>query len=159
MSAAMLQRLGGSEFGVWAIKHLLSPLDRALARGSGGRVTVTGALLGPVLLLTTTGRRTGHSHTTPVFFLRDGDRLILCNVNPGFERTNPWVLNLQATPVARVRIGRSVGTYRARTASAAEIECYWPRLVARWPAYQTFFARSGERTVFVLEPAPGVGGG
>jgi hypothetical protein len=55
--------------------------------------------------------------------------------------------------VARVQIGRDVGTYRAREATAAEIGRHWPQLVQRWPAYQTFFARTEQRTLFVLERA------
>lgn len=42
-----------------------------------------------ILLLTTKGRRTGKERTTPIFYLREGERLVICNVNPGFERTNP----------------------------------------------------------------------
>ena len=151
MGFETLHRLGASRLGVWAIKHLVAPLDRRIFRWSGGRVTATGRLMGPVLLLTTTGRRTGKPHTTPVFYLHDGDRLVICNVNPGFERPNPWPLNLLATHMARVQIGREVAPYRAREATPAEVERYWPQLVQRWPAYQAHYTRSGERSIFVLE--------
>ena len=77
--------------------------------------------------------------------------MVICNVKPGSERTNPWVLNLRATPVAQAQVGSEVGTYRAREATAAEVGLLWPRLVAIWPAYQTHFERSGKRTIFVLE--------
>jgi deazaflavin-dependent oxidoreductase (nitroreductase family) len=50
--------------------------------------------------LTTTGRRTGKARTVPLLYLRDGNRVVICNVNPGFERPNPWVLNLRAQPRA-----------------------------------------------------------
>jgi deazaflavin-dependent oxidoreductase (nitroreductase family) len=137
---------------VWAIKHIISPLDRWLYRLSGGRLVSTGRPVAPLLLLTTIGRKSGQAHTRPVFFLRDGDRIVLCNVNPGFEKTNPWVLNLKANPVARVQIGSQAGEYRARQASPEELERYWPQLVQLWPAYQAHFERSGQRTIFVLEP-------
>ncbi|HEX8997042.1 MAG TPA: nitroreductase/quinone reductase family protein [Ktedonobacterales bacterium] len=145
---------GATSLGVWAIKHLLSPLDRRLYRWTGGRSLALGHTLGPRLLLTTVGRRTGQERTVAVFYLRDGDRLIICNVNPGFERPNPWPLNLRAHPVARVRVGSVGGTYRAREATQDETERYWPRLVALWPAYQTHFDRSGQRSIFLLEPNP-----
>ncbi len=148
----LLQRFGGTSVGVWVIKHIFSPLDRYLYRWTGGRGIALGQQLAPRLLLTTTGRRTGAEHTVAVFFLRDGDRFVICNVNPGFERANPWTLNLRAHPLARVRIGSISGSYRAREATDEEIERYWPQLIRIWPAYQTQFDRSGRRSIFILEP-------
>jgi F420H(2)-dependent quinone reductase len=148
----LLQRLGGMFLGAWVIKHLFSPLDRRLYRWTGGRGLALGRPLAPRLLLTTTGRRTGLERTTPVFYLRDGDRFVICNVNPGFEHANPWTLNLRADPVARIQVGSVSGTYHAREATDEEVERYWPQLVRIWPAYQTDFDRSGQRNIFLLEP-------
>jgi deazaflavin-dependent oxidoreductase (nitroreductase family) len=148
----LLQRLGGSFLGVWVIKHIISPLDRHLYRWTGGRGIMRGRALAPRLLLTTTGRLSGRERTIPIFYLRDGARLIICNVNPGFEHPNPWTLNLRAYPLARVQLGRASGMYHAREATAEETLQYWPHLVRIWPAYQAFYERGGERTVFVLEP-------
>jgi F420H(2)-dependent quinone reductase len=149
---ALLQRLGATRLGTWFIKHVVSPLDRWLYQATSGRCVAIGRPLGPLLLLTTTGRRTGVERTTPVFYLRDGERLVVCNVNPGFERPNPWTLNLRANATARVQIGKVRSIYQAREASQAEVDRYWPHLVAVWPAYQTFYDRSGQRLVFVLDP-------
>lgn len=148
---APVRWLGETRLGVWTIKHLVAPLDRRIYRLTGGRRVSTGRPVGPILLLTTTGRRTGKEHTNPVFYLRDGERLVICNANPGFERPNPWTLNLRANPLARVQIGQEIDTYRAREATDEEVERYWPRLVEIWPAYQTFYDRSGQRSIFVLE--------
>jgi deazaflavin-dependent oxidoreductase (nitroreductase family) len=134
------------------IKHLVSPAHRRIYRMSGGRLFSKGRSFGPVLLLTTMGRRTGKEHTTPLFYLRDDERLIICNVNPGLERPNPWTLNLRAHPVVPVQVGQEAGTYRARGATEEEVGRYWPRLVEIWPAYQTHYNKSGQRSLFVLEP-------
>lgn len=150
--SAPLQWLGGTRLGVWVIKHVVAPLDRWTYRRTGGRRVSTGRPLGPILLLTTRGRRTGKDHTNPVFYVADGERLVICNVNPGFEHPNPWTLNLHANPLARVQVGQEKRAYRARKATSDEVERYWPRLVETWPAYQTHYNRSRERTVFVLEP-------
>ena len=101
----MLRRLGGTFLGVWVIKHLVSPLDRRFYRWTGSRGIALGRPLAPRLLLTTIGRHTGQERTVPVFYLRDGNRLIICNVNPGFERPNPWTLNLRTQPATRVQGG------------------------------------------------------
>jgi len=144
------KRLGGTRLGVLVIGRVVSPLQRQLYRSTGGRLSLTGRA--PVLLLTTTGRRTGKARTVPLLYLRDEDRVVICNVNPGFERPNPWILNLRAHPRAEVQIGRDTTTVRARAASGDELDRYWPRLVKLWPAYQTFYDRGGKRSVFVLEP-------
>ena len=41
---------------------------------------------------------------------------------------------------------------RAHAATQPELDRYWPRLTQVWPAYQTFYDRGGQRSVFVLEP-------
>lgn len=153
----LLAWFGGTRAGVWTIQHVTSPLDRWLYKATGGRLLSTGRPMGPIVLLTTTGRRTGTERTTPVFHLRDGERVVVCNVNPGFERPNPWTLNLRAHPVARVQIGPEARTYRAREATPAELERYWPKLVEVWPAYERFYQRGGRRSVFVLEPTTHAG--
>jgi deazaflavin-dependent oxidoreductase (nitroreductase family) len=152
--SAVLRRLGASHMGVWIIKHVISPLDRRLYQRTGGQRVALGKPLGPLLLLTTKGRRTGKEHTIPVYYLRDGNRLVLCNVNPGFERPNPWTLNLRANPLARVQIGTEQSIYQAREASQAEVDHYWPQLIQVWPAYETFYQRSGQRLMFLLDPPP-----
>lgn len=147
----MIDRLGGTRLGVWIIKFIVSPTQRFLYRATGGRAFTTAGKGKNVLLLTTRGRLTGKDRTTPVYYLRDGSRIILCNVNPGFERTNPWVINLRAHPIARLQIGPELAEYRAYEATDAEISTYWPRLLNIWPAYASHFETSHQRAIFVLE--------
>ncbi len=143
--------LGANPLAVWAIKHLVAPVHRWVYRRTGGRMLGFGRLNRHILLLTTTGRKTGRSFTTPVFFLRDSDRLVVCNVKPGSERTNPWVLNLRANPTATVQVGFDVITCEARELHGPELDRYWPQLVTLWPAYRLHYQRSGERAIFMLE--------
>jgi len=147
------QRLGGTRLGVLAIGRIVSPLQRTLYRRTGGRLSLTGRT--PVLLLTTTGRHSGKARTVPLLYIRDGDHLVICNVNPGFERPNPWILNLRAEPHAQVQIGRDTISVRARMASEQELDRYWPQLTKIWPAYQAFYDKGGQRSVFVVVPAAG----
>ena len=120
-----VQHLGGTRLGMLAIGRIVSPLQRESYRRSGGRLSLAGRA--PVLLLTTTGRGTGKPRTVPLLYLRDGDCLVICNVNPGFEQPNPWVLNLRAEPHAQVQIGRRTTTAAAQPASEDELAAYWPK--------------------------------
>lgn len=140
---------GGTPLGVWGIKNLLSPAQRTIYRLSRGRVSLTGRL--PVLLLTTTGRRSGKPRTVPVFYLRDGDRFVICNVRPPGERVNPWVLNIRADPDVSLEVSGRTLHARARQASETEVAGCWPRLVSLWPAYEDFRSAGGQRSVFILE--------
>lgn len=150
----MKGRLGSTRLSVWAIKHIVSPTQRYLFRASGGRAFTTTGKGKEVLLLTTKGRLSGKDRTIPVYYLRDKDRIIICNVNPGFERKNPWVINLRAHPIARLQIGSEIASYRSREATDEEIRVYWPHLVKIWPAYERHFMNSGQRAIFVLERIP-----
>lgn len=147
-----LMSLGASRIGVWSIKHIVAPLHRRLYRATGGRAFRWGRRGRNILLLTTMGRRTGKARTTPVFFLRDGDTYVVCNVRPQSERTNPWVRNMVADPNVAIQVGPDRFRCRAREATAGELEQYWPQLVSLWPSYREHFQRGGERSVFLLEP-------
>jgi F420H(2)-dependent quinone reductase len=146
----MIERFGSTRLGVWTIKHLVSPLQRWFYQRTGGKLFRS---RDNVLLLTTLGRRSGKERTTPVFFIRDGDRIVICNVNPGFERTNPWVLNLRANSLATLQIGSEVLSWRSREANKEEIDYYWPMLLKVWPAYQVHYLKSQQRSIFILERA------
>lgn len=150
---AAAQRAGATRAGVIVIGRVVSPLQRWLYRRTGGRLSLTGRA--PVLLPhhhRPTDREGAHR---PLLYVRDGDTLAICNVNPGSERPNPWVLNLRATPNARVQLGPDVFPVTARGATGAEVERLWPRLVRLWPAYESFHGRGGQRSVFLLQRTAG----
>lgn len=146
----MLSRIGATRAGTWMIGNLISPLQRWVIRAIGGRVSLTSK---PVLLLTAIGRRSGRPRAVPLFYLRDDDSLIVCNVRSPSEQPNPWPLNVRANPEITVRINGRAEARMAREALPEEIERLWPRLVGVWPAYERFFARTQERTILVLEVA------
>ncbi len=77
---------------------------RAIYRMTKGRI---GASLAgrPMLLLTTTGRKSGEPRTTPLSYLRDGDDCVVVASNNGGDRHPAWWLNLDASSGARVEVG------------------------------------------------------
>jgi deazaflavin-dependent oxidoreductase (nitroreductase family) len=146
---SLISRIGATRPGTWAIGHIVSPLQLRLLVATGGGVSLTGKR--PVLLVTTTGRRSGQPRTIPLFFLRDGDDLIVCNVRPPSERPNPWPLNVRTNPNVSVQIGGMTEQRVAREARGQELEHYWPLLINEWPAYERFFEDTHERAIFVLQ--------
>jgi deazaflavin-dependent oxidoreductase (nitroreductase family) len=129
-----------------------SRIDRIMYRLTRGKLTATGSVA-PMLLLTTTGRRTGRERTTPVIYVQNGNGFVVSSEEFGQEkRRAAWPRNLDANPYAKVQIGSRVIECRARRLDDAEADRYWPRLVELWPAHETYRARSGRRHTFVLEP-------
>ena len=149
--ARILRWLGHRRWFAAAGRRFGAPLDRALYRATRGRVAST-AGVAPLILLTTTGRRTGRTRTTPVMYIRDGERFVVSSENFGQERAAAWPLNLLADPRATVQIGAETVACRARLLDDREADLYWPRLVEVWPAHETYRSRSGERKTFLLEP-------
>jgi deazaflavin-dependent oxidoreductase (nitroreductase family) len=147
----MIHLLGATRLGVWTIKHLVSPFQRWIFRKTGGKFLSNLGADRNVLLLTTKGRRTGKDRTTPVFYIRDGDSVVICNVKPEFERTNPWVINLRNNPFAQLQIKQDTAEYQAREATGRDIDRLWPRLTKLWPAFQAHYERGGRRSIFILE--------
>src|SRR3990172_1480906 len=71
---------------------------------------MTGGLIGsrfgraPILLLTTTGRKTGRERTTPLLYYPDGDAMVIIASNNGNPQHPIWYLNLTADPKAQVQV-------------------------------------------------------
>jgi F420H(2)-dependent quinone reductase len=106
----------------------------------------------PVLLLTTTGRRSGEPRTTPVLYITDGDRLVVIGSNAGNAPPPAWALNLRAHPDARVEIRGERRDVRARVAEGAERDELWRRMNAQYGGFEDYRARTPrEFAVFVLE--------
>jgi len=133
--------------------RLLGKINKPVYRLSGGRI---GGRVGkaPVLLLTTTGRRSGLERTAPVVYLEDGDNVVVINTNAGHEKVPAWSLNLKAKPRAEVEIGRQRRPVLARIAEGAEREDLWRRHNIQYSGFDEYDERISRRPeVWVLEPS------
>jgi deazaflavin-dependent oxidoreductase (nitroreductase family) len=117
-----------------ALVKLLGRLHAGVFRLSRGRVAGRVGKA-PVLLLTTTGRRTGARRTTPLLYLRDREQLAIVASFGGAPTHPAWYLNLCASPEVGVDTGRERFTATARTATPEERERLWPKLVKLYGGY------------------------
>ena len=124
----------------------------AVFRLTGGRIG--GKMMGmPVLLLTTTGRRSKTPRTVALMHVEDGPRFVVIASNAGEDRHPAWWLNLQADPVATVERRDTTTRVRAREATGEERERLWARAVAIYDGYTAYAARTRRHIpVVVLEP-------
>jgi deazaflavin-dependent oxidoreductase (nitroreductase family) len=149
---ASLQKLWYVVAGEMATSRAFYGLHRALYRVSGGRVMTRMAGC-PVVLVTTTGRRSGRAYTVPLLGFPDGDAVVLVASNAGKDRHPAWFLNLQANPEAEVQLDQKRWRVHARAATAAERERLWPRLVARYRGYDVYRERTDRAIpLVILEP-------
>jgi deazaflavin-dependent oxidoreductase (nitroreductase family) len=108
----------------------------------------------PVMLLTTRGRKSGLSRTLPLLYLHDGEKIIVVASKGGSPDHPAWYLNLKADPDVHVQIGDEKRKMRAETASREQKTKYWPRLIAVYPPYQAYQARTDrDIPVVILRPA------
>jgi F420H(2)-dependent quinone reductase len=130
----------------------LGALHRLLYRATGGRVG--GRLWDlPVVLLTTTGRRSGKRRTVPLCSFRDGDDVVVIASYGGLDQPPAWWLNLAANPEAEVQDGRTRRSVTARTAGPEERERLWAQVTARAPGYLEYERRTTrEIPVVILQP-------
>src|SRR5918912_2013429 len=91
-----------------------------LYRLTNGRIGGRFIAGSPILLLTTTGRKTGKRRIRPLAYVRDGERYVLCASNGGSPAHPGWYHNLAATGRAEVQVGRGHLAVSARTADQAE---------------------------------------
>ena len=127
-------------------------LDRFLIRRSGGRVA--SRLYGlPVLLLTTTGAKSGQPRTTPLLYVRDGDDFVVTGTNFGQPAHPAWTRNLLASPAAAAEIGPERITVTGELADQATFDRLWPRLLAVYPGYADYLRRRSQPPrMFRLHP-------
>ncbi len=133
---------------------LLSAVHRELYRWTGGRLGKRLSRVdAPMLLLTTTGRRSGKQHTVPLLYLDVEDGWLVIASFGGRDYHPAWYLNLVAEPECVVQIDdRRVKAVAASVPADRRAEL-WPQVVAAYPGYADYEAKTDrEIPLLVLRP-------
>jgi deazaflavin-dependent oxidoreductase (nitroreductase family) len=105
-----------------------------------------------VLILTTTGRRSGDRRSTPLIYGKHGDDYMVVASKGGAEEHPAWYLNLSAEPEVTVQVRGDRFRASARTAAADEKPELWKLMTERWPAYDDYQLKTNrDIPVVVLE--------
>lgn len=123
-------------------------------RANGGKVK--GQFDGhPLLLLTTTGRRSGLPRTSPMMYLADGDRLLVFASKAGADTHPAWYLNLLDDPKVTVEVGEQTYPAVATPLQGEERDRYYAEQASRYPGFAEYQQKTDRVIpVVALERAP-----
>jgi deazaflavin-dependent oxidoreductase (nitroreductase family) len=103
-----------------------------------------------ILLLTTEGRSSGESRTTPLIHRADGDSWVVVASKGGAPEHPSWFENLQANPEATIQVQAEVVSVHARTAAGEERERLWVLMAEVWPAYDDYQTKTDREIPVVV---------
>ena len=134
------------------LMKLMSATNVCWYRLTGG--VIGGSFAGrPILLLTTTGRRSGRRRTTPLVYVEDGENVVLIASNGGNPWHPDWWLNLEATAEAEVQVRSERRRVNGEKAGGEERERLWRLAVEMYSGYEGYQETANrEIPVVVLRP-------
>ncbi len=154
---SFIQGLAASPSGSRFLARALPFLDRWTLKFSGNRTTASSLLTGvPVIMLTTTGARTGLPRTSPLLPVHDpahpGSFAIIAS-NFGQHHFPSWYYNLKKNPLASACIRGRLVRYTADEAAGEEYQRFWAYANDTYFGYGLYGARAGRRIpILVLTP-------
>jgi deazaflavin-dependent oxidoreductase (nitroreductase family) len=123
-------------------------------REHGGEVTV-GPMAGRTLLiLTTTGAKTGQPRVSVVTYTRDGDAYVVAASKHGMPTNPSWFANLVANPTVTVEAEDKTTEATALVAEGADRDRLWARHVEAHPAFADYPEKTGGRVIPMIRLTP-----
>jgi deazaflavin-dependent oxidoreductase (nitroreductase family) len=151
----LIQKIAATSFGSWLLADNLHQIDRPFLRLSNDRISLTGILAGlPVIILTTTGAKSGKQRRMPLAAGFDGEKVILIASYLGKPYHPAWYHNLKANPRARVKIQGEERIYIAREAVGEERRRYWTQAVKLYHGYEDYRKKASNRIIPVMILTP-----
>jgi deazaflavin-dependent oxidoreductase (nitroreductase family) len=156
-----MRRLAGTAPMSFIYARTLHHLDRLVFRLTRHRHTFANWVSGlPVVMLTTTGARTGQPRTLPMLGVPDSGRIVVIASNFGQRHHPSWYYNLRAHAAATVGVDSVTQQVRAHEATGEERERLWRLGLEVYPAWSAYERRAANRRIPVVvltpvrDPAP-----
>jgi deazaflavin-dependent oxidoreductase (nitroreductase family) len=151
-----VRRFAASGPGSWIFARTADHLDRPVYRWTRGRHTLSSLVSGlPVVMLTTTGAKSGVPRTVPLLGIPDGDGVAVIASNFGQIHHPGWYYNLRAHPEAEIAVDGAHRRVRAVEVEGERRARIWEAGLTTYPGFAQYERRAAHRqiTVFALDPA------
>jgi deazaflavin-dependent oxidoreductase (nitroreductase family) len=104
----------------------------------------------PVVILTTTGAKTGNIRKNPVMRIKQGDTYVAVASNAGATSHPSWYRNLVAHPEVLLQDGATVHQLRAREVHGTDKDRWWTVAEHFWPHFPEYRASAGDRDIPIM---------
>lgn len=152
--STLIQTFGSTKIGAWVFAKTLHHFDRYVFKMSNGRTTITAFISGlPMLVLTTTGAKSGLQRTTPLIYASDSKESKQIGViasNYGQTRYPSWYHNLKANPEAEINIEGLSYSVVAHEAEGGEYDHYWSIFTKVYKGYPEYKKRVTNRHIPIM---------
>jgi deazaflavin-dependent oxidoreductase (nitroreductase family) len=150
-----VRRLAATRAGSWFFARTLHHADRVVYRLSGQRTTFASLLSGlPVVMLASTGAKSGRETTVPLLGFEEGDAVILIASNYGQAHHPAWRHNLRAQPRARLAVRGVWREVVAEEVESPERERHLAVAAVVYPGYRSYEQRAAPRRISVFRLVP-----
>lgn len=151
---SITQKIAASPPGAWFYARTLHHFDGLFLRLSGGRVTMTSLVAGlPLVIVTTTGAKSGMPRTVPLLCIRDErdpTAFAIIATNWGQQHYPAWYFNLKANPRAACSIAGKTGQYLAHEVTDEEYERFWQYATDTYVGYPLYKQRIHGRSIPIM---------
>ncbi len=146
------RRFAASGPGSWVFARVAHRIDRPVHRVTNGRHTFSSLVSGiPVVMLTSTGAKSGRPRTTPVLGIPTGNGVAIIASNFGQDRHPAWYHNLRAHPAAEAVIHGERRRVRAVEVEGERREEIWQEGLRVYPGFDQYQHRASHRHISVFE--------
>jgi deazaflavin-dependent oxidoreductase (nitroreductase family) len=151
----LVRRFASSGPGAWLFARSAHHLDRPVYKLSDGKRTFGSMIAGlPIVMVTTTGAKSGKQRTVPVLGLPDDGAVAVVASNFGQHNNPGWYYNLRANPDGELSVNGQRRLFRAIEATGERRARIWETGLRVYPGWSQYERRASHRdiTVFVLAP-------